>query len=149
MGRPLGQQHQGLLDTLVIALEHLDDDLKIGQGLRQSVLDVDEQRIELVERRRTLAQQAAQRRVLLLTLCRQRFQVRRPPVDGVRGLHLAVQNRWRVVDDAVDVVDVVLQLGDERLGAVDQSLQRRAESADRECGLVEHGGDFVRRNRRQ
>ena len=38
--RALRQDHQCLLDARVVALEHVDDDLEVGQRLRQRLLHI-------------------------------------------------------------------------------------------------------------
>jgi len=69
-------------------------------------------------------------RVLAGSFAAQDVQVVRPTFDRILRDGLAVQYRRRVLDDVVDLIDVGLEIADDRLGGVDQSLQRRAQPAD-------------------
>ena len=112
----LRQQHQRLLDALVVALEHVDHDLEVGQRLRQRVAHIAEHRSDRVGGRRGLPQPVAQRLILRGASARRcvfRFAAQR----SIASPELTWLSRIgaEFVDDVVDVADVRPEVTDDRL----------------------------------
>ncbi|CNH57288.1 Uncharacterised protein [Mycobacterium tuberculosis] len=128
----------------MVALEHIEHNLKIGQGLWQRIANTAEYRVNLIGGGGRLGQDASHVLIPGRGLCGQIVQFARPALDLITRVDLAVQNRPGVLDDVVDVANVGFEVTDDRLSGIDQPLQRGSQPTHRLRGLVEQQADLLR-----
>ena len=142
--RTLRQEHQRLLDALVVALEHVEHDLEVRQRLRQRIPHVAEYLVDLIGCRRRLGQNASQRagpsaRVCAANMLRLRAQRWIAPLEST-WLSSTGPEFWMM---SLTSVDLVLEIADDRLGGVDEPLQGGPQPADGLCRLIEQRRDLL------
>lgn len=82
-----------MLHAGVVALEHIEHNLKIGQGLWQRIANTAEYRVNLIGGGGRLGQDASHVLIPGRGLCGQIVQFARPALDLITRVDLAVQNR--------------------------------------------------------
>ncbi|COX56294.1 Uncharacterised protein [Mycobacterium tuberculosis] len=107
----------------MVALEHIDYDLEIGQRLRQRLPHVAERGVDLIGSRCRVGQNASHRRIGLRGLSGQRVEVGGPAGDLVAGIDLAIDDRRRTLDDVVDVLEAAPDIVGDCLGGFDEAIQ--------------------------
>ena len=145
-----GKQHQHLLDALAVAQQQAGDDFEVRQRLRQRFAHTTEHVVGGVQGRGGVGQHAlaaADPAAAVWVAMMLRLWIH-CLISSAEAAWLLSSGR-RLGDDVVDVGGVALRIRRQRLCRVDQSVQRRAQTADRRRRLVEHRGDLVLRQRRQ